>query len=70
MTFTDFFTLAIQWNEIKGLALRLLGIDFLLGVTAEYCIYDIRTTPQENVLIMIQVLWFVVFIGREDALYG
>ena len=70
MTLGDLFNIAVQWNDLKGLALRLLGIDIAIGVTTDYCLYDVRSTPQENVLIMAQVLWFVVYIGREDSLYG
>ena len=70
MTFLDFFNLSIQWTDVKGLAIRLLGIDFMLGCTNDFHVVDIRITPKDNVMIMVQIAWVIVYIGREDILYG
>jgi|LGOV01.1.fsa_nt_gb hypothetical protein len=69
---TDVFNLCIQWtNVLYGVALRVLGFDLAVGITTDaIATVDIRTSPRENVLIFVQVWWLVLFIGREDGLYG
>lgn len=67
-----FKTIADPKERLYGIALRFLGIDIMLSAMFwlnDFALFDIRVIRAGGCLMYLQILGFILFVGRNDLIW-